>query len=33
MEWGIGGFKGKWRFFVKMFNSTKPEYSSIELTQ
>jgi len=29
VEWGIGGFKGKWRFLMKMFDSTKPKYSHL----
>jgi hypothetical protein len=26
MEWGIGGLKRKWRWFIKKFDSTKSKY-------
>jgi hypothetical protein len=26
VEWGIGGLKRRWRWFMKRINSTKPKY-------
>jgi hypothetical protein len=29
VEWGIGGFKRKWKHFKKIFDSTKPKFSHL----